>query len=485
MAKNRKITVYSVEKEDLPPQTLLLLGVPHILALSVSLDFALSHPGCELEDAMSCHLPPVFSQLGDLRKEERTALFSPPPSDISAVSSLAFCTAILVGLLGLTWGLKGESSHLMSPLTLVSLSVLWGTVVVGLLSLVVVKSDTSTSRTYLMAPDIAGTEWKRGRTCLPFQQGNLNVPREDFGLSPDMRGYQTHMRERNFASVFPPSLFRERSLSPGGGRGPASWKKHGFDQGRFEPYAVRPDRLGGFARAARFGKFRTKGSPRVPLPSSSCRRFGNKQRTTAPYTRPSPPSFRGGGPSGHGFRQDPLTGIWINILPAGLSKRASPAKLKTKAKRPKPNPVSSHTIKRSFLHASKERMKACKRTKPLPVVPSSAQTKDPSQRKIFMGHQPNPVHYPPPNKRGHRGTGYSSESSSSASTSDDDRMQVTVNKEVFGLLSIDEKFALLSRPPTQESTKILQKACFSMHIVRGKIVQSMKKKEKQKRDPSH
>ncbi len=165
----KRITVFSVEEEDLPPQTPILLGVPHILALSVSLDFALSHPGCELEDAMSLNVPPVFSRSDDPRKEEQTVLFSPPPSDTLAVSSFVFCAAILVSLLGLTWRLKGESSHLMSPLTLVSLSVLWGTVFVGLLSLVGVKSDTSTSGTFLRAPDITGTDWKRGRNSSPLQ----------------------------------------------------------------------------------------------------------------------------------------------------------------------------------------------------------------------------------------------------------------------------------------------------------------------------
>ena len=260
MAGKIKITVFSVEEEDLPPQTPILLGVPHILALSVSLDFALSHPGCELIDAMSFGLPPVFSRSDDPRQAEQTALFSPPPSDTLAVSSFVFCAALLASLLGLTWGLTGGGSHLMSLPTLVSLSVLWGTVFVGLLSLIfTLKSNTSGFGAFPRAPDIAGTDWRRGRTCLPFRPTNLNVPREDFGLSPGMRGHLAHMHERNFASVLPPPrplLFRERSLSPGGGGGPASWKKHGFDQGRFEPYALRPDRLGGLARAARFGKCR-------------------------------------------------------------------------------------------------------------------------------------------------------------------------------------------------------------------------------------
>jgi hypothetical protein len=75
----RKITVFSVEEEDLPPNTPILLGVSHILALSVSLDFALSHPGYELKEAMDFGLSPVFSQSETPRKPEQTSLFRPPP----------------------------------------------------------------------------------------------------------------------------------------------------------------------------------------------------------------------------------------------------------------------------------------------------------------------------------------------------------------------------------------------------------------------
>ncbi len=97
------------------------------------------------------------------------------------------------------------------------------------------------------------------------------------------------------------------------------------------------------------------------------------------------------------------------------------------------------------------------------------------------------MHYPPPNKRGQSDTEYSSsDTSSQDSASYENGLEVEVRKEVFGLLSIGEKFAILSRPPIIESTKILQsKRCFSMYVVRGEIARSMKKKDKQKRDPSH
>ncbi len=165
-----------------------------------------------------------------------------------------------------------------------------------------------------------------------------------------------------------------------------------------------------------------------------------------------------------------------------------------RTKRTKPNPTLAHESKRRFLSASNERAKVGKRVKPIPAVPSSVSPPSSSQRKVFMGQQPNLVHYPPPDKRGHRGTGYSSSDSSShgsissetAPELDRPECELEVRKEVFGLLSIGEKFAILSRPPTKESTKILQtKRCFSIHVVRGEIARSMKKKAKQKRDPSH
>ena len=160
---------------------------------------------------------------------------------------------------------------------------------------------------------------------------------------------------------------------------------------------------------------------------------------------------------------------------------------RSRTKRTKPNPALTLKSKRSYVKTSKERTKVSKRVKPLPAAPSSTRPSSPSQRQeVLLGHQPNPLHYPPPNKRGHSGTGYSSDDSSQESTSSEKELEVEVHKEVFELLSIGEKFAILSRPPTKDSTKMLQtKRCFSMYIVRGEIARSMRKKEKQKRDPSH
>ncbi len=60
LAGKRKITVFAVESSDLPPDTPILLGVPHLRALAVSLDFALLHSHCEIEEAMKFGRPPPF-----------------------------------------------------------------------------------------------------------------------------------------------------------------------------------------------------------------------------------------------------------------------------------------------------------------------------------------------------------------------------------------------------------------------------------------
>ncbi len=179
---------------------------------------------------------------------------------------------------------------------------------------------------------------------------------------------------------------------------------------------------------------------------------------------------------GLGFRLDPGSKVWRDIASGASAKppkrsTSNPADRK-KTKRTKPNPALSLESKRRSPHASNEGTKASKRIKPLPAVSSAVSPPSPSQRKTFMGHRPNIMHYPPPNKRGHSGTGYSSSDTSSqdsASYENGLEVEVEVRKEVFGLLSIGEKFAILSRPPTLESTMILQtKRCFSMCCERSR-----------------
>ncbi len=53
LAGNHRITVFAGEKGDLPPDFHVLLGTAHLLELGASLDFALSHPGYPLTDAMA------------------------------------------------------------------------------------------------------------------------------------------------------------------------------------------------------------------------------------------------------------------------------------------------------------------------------------------------------------------------------------------------------------------------------------------------
>ncbi len=53
LAGNRAVTVFAVDKGDLPPDFHALLGTSHLLELGVSLDYALQHPGCALVDAIA------------------------------------------------------------------------------------------------------------------------------------------------------------------------------------------------------------------------------------------------------------------------------------------------------------------------------------------------------------------------------------------------------------------------------------------------
>ncbi len=117
-------------------------------------------------------------------------------------------------------------------------------------------------------------------------------PRISPHLSPGIQGCLARMHARDFASVFPPkpSLFRrEEYCAYGGGAGPASWKRNVFNEGRREHGALRPDRLGGSARVARFGKFRAKGSSRVTLPPFPHRKLGGKFRAKGSPCVPLPP----------------------------------------------------------------------------------------------------------------------------------------------------------------------------------------------------
>ena len=129
-----------------------------------------------------------------------------------------------------------------------------------------------------------------------------------------------------------------------------------------------------------------------------------------------------------------------------------------------------------------------------------------------MGMRPSQRHgYPPSDKRGHRmpptneasrstrlfpqtaGSETNPPSSYYAvpmanarlSESSDSEVDFELRREIYGVSSISEKFSLLSRPPTGESTRLLQtKRCFSMHVVRAYMARGMQKKQRQRRDPS-
>jgi hypothetical protein len=53
LAGNRAVTVFAVDKGDLPPDFHALLGTSHLQELGISLDYALQHPGCPLVEAIA------------------------------------------------------------------------------------------------------------------------------------------------------------------------------------------------------------------------------------------------------------------------------------------------------------------------------------------------------------------------------------------------------------------------------------------------
>jgi hypothetical protein len=197
LAGNRKITVFAVEEQDLPPNTPILLGVPHILALSVSLDFALYHPSCEIKEAMDFSLSPVFSRSFTSRKVETTPWFRTPPFDIWTV----LYGVLFASLLGLTCGLTSESLPLESSLTLVSLFALWSTVFVDYLSRVV--SNTTDSLLSHAAPRcLTRVNTSDGRTL-------SRPPSPYLPLSMQERLRHLHMAQaKTFAGFLPHKLCR-------------------------------------------------------------------------------------------------------------------------------------------------------------------------------------------------------------------------------------------------------------------------------------
>ena len=119
LAGTKKITVFAVESTDLPPDTPILLGVPHLRALSVSLDFALLHPHCEIKEAMK------FGCLSPFREGFRSPLRQDSVSVFSRFSPTN--SQLEPGLLGALvasalWCLFWLVSEGLSPTSLVALS---------------------------------------------------------------------------------------------------------------------------------------------------------------------------------------------------------------------------------------------------------------------------------------------------------------------------------------------------------------------------
>jgi hypothetical protein len=376
LADNTKITVFVVGQSNLPPNAQILLGIEHIKDLRISVDFAIDRPFCQLEEAMAYREASLarFSSLVSLSAEKegpRSSLFASEFLD----DSLAV-TPIRLLMGGLCLSLFAELClSLMGPH--------FAALAVSFAGMEVHPAHLFIEVSLLLGLSLVlwrGFQFPRRHRAFRRDPTRANCPRVSSRLSPDVKGCVARMHARDFVSIFSPpqpSPFRRaESCSYGGGGGPASWPRNVFDPGWCEPRALRSDRLGGIARAARFGKFRAKGSSRVPLLPPSYRGLSCKLKTKGSSRRPLPSRrHHGGGPNGLGFRRDPHTGIWRNIT-SGVS--AEPTKRPTQnpanstgTKRTKPNPSLSVKTKRSPLQNSKTKTTTSKRAKPAPPVPSS------------------------------------------------------------------------------------------------------------------
>jgi hypothetical protein len=89
LADHSEITIFCVDKSDLPPGTQVLLGLSHVKSLAVSLDFALLHPYCELRAAREfARVSPLWDSLSSL------PLYSPP-------QEMRLSTLFYLGVFGL------------------------------------------------------------------------------------------------------------------------------------------------------------------------------------------------------------------------------------------------------------------------------------------------------------------------------------------------------------------------------------------------
>jgi hypothetical protein len=308
LADSKKITVFAVSQSNLPPNAQILLGIEHLKDLKISVDFAMLRPSCQLSEAMAfgklslsrCDSPLLDRNSG--LKESYGCR-----SDCLSFSTILAMTSVLLLFLGLCSLLK-EPNWSGPALSLLASEL--NPIHLFLKSVLLVCS-------FLFAAK--GLELSR--LCLSHRGPCARSLATGQCLPPlDCQSHLERMHANNFASVFapqPPHLRREGSCAWGERRSPFNSRKEYCSIGRYEPGPLRPDRLGGFGRASRFGKFRTQGSPRKPLSALPLR--GRR------YVR-SPPELRfGGGAKTVALRRGPSGPTRTHLIEANESEPSAPS----------------------------------------------------------------------------------------------------------------------------------------------------------------
>jgi hypothetical protein len=224
---NLEITVFAVEKGDLPPNSHALMGNPHLRQLRVSSDFAQNHPHCRLEDAIDYGRSLVFPRTF-LLPASPTLAGTAEPRDKFKVSLwlLGFDAFVLVGL-ALALSPQAHLGLLSLACMIEPRALVFALIALFLSRLVFGPESFPTVLESLVRPQVGI------RTVLPVSYLPQNRPRISPSLSPEERA-RFDATGNDFAQLFVPSTASWHGL---GGKFP-----HELDSGRVRPMHVYEDR---------------------------------------------------------------------------------------------------------------------------------------------------------------------------------------------------------------------------------------------------
>ena len=120
LGENFQITVFGVEKGDLPPGVSILLGNRDLIDLGLSLDYVQGHPGCLFSEALFCNLQHGWSG----RRHFVPDLFS--PVDVSFAlfwPALSLMASFVILAMLVSFGLFSPAQSGIEPRALLEVSV--------------------------------------------------------------------------------------------------------------------------------------------------------------------------------------------------------------------------------------------------------------------------------------------------------------------------------------------------------------------------